>query len=354
MSLDRKKKFLVFIAYVFVIVGILYFILKFCLGYLLPFIIGTVLAFLVQKPAVSISYKLKIKKSTAALCCVILIYLALVLIIVFAGNRIYILAANFTHKAPVLIEKLTGAVKGFSGEIKELTDGTAGEYGEYISNTVNNFAENLLVKLSEWISSFFARFAASLPSVVFSVFVTVITGCYIAKDFEKLKENTYFALGEENTHKIRKIWEITVNKVFKIIKGYFLLSLIAFVQLMVGFFIMKIGAPIRIAAITALVDMLPVLGSGTVLIPWAIVSVLTGKVKRAVSLVIIYAVVTVVRNILEPKIMGKQVGLHPVVILVSMVLGLKIFGFAGLFVLPLIVTVGYHYTVTESPLQHSM
>lgn len=347
MNLDRKKKFLVYIAYVFVIVGILYFILKFCLGYLLPFIIGTVLAFLVQKPASFVGDKLKIKKSTAALCCVILIYLVLVIILLFAGSRIYLLAASFTHRAPEFIEKLTEAVKGVSNKIKELTLGTAGDYGEYISNTVYGFAENLLVKVSDGISSFFARFAASLPSVVFSVFVTVITGCYIAKDFEKLKENTYFALGTENTLKIRKIWEITVNKVFKIMKGYFILALIAFVQLAVGFLVLKINGAIKVAALTAFVDMLPILGSGTVLIPWAIISALTGKVKTAIGLAVVYAVITVVRNIMEPKVMGKQVGLHPVVTLVSMVLGLKIFGFAGLFVLPLIVTVGYHYMISK-------
>ncbi|MEE0840411.1 MAG: sporulation integral membrane protein YtvI [Acutalibacteraceae bacterium] len=347
MNLDRKKKFLVYIAYVFVVVGILYFILKFCLGYLLPFIVGTVLAFLVQKPAYFISNKLKIKKGTAALCCVILIYLALVLILLFAGSRIYLLATSFAHRAPELIEKLTDAVKDFSNRIKDVTVGTAGDYGEYISDTLYGFAENLLVKVSEWISSFFARFAASLPSVIFSVFVTVITGCYIAKDFEKLKENTYFALGDENTLKIRKIWGIAVNNVFKIMKGYLILAFIAFVQLAIGFLILEIDGAVKVAVLTAFVDMLPVLGSGTVLIPWAVVAALTGKATKAIGLVIIYAVVTVVRNIMEPKIMGKQVGLHPVVTLLSMVLGLKIFGFAGLFALPLIVTVGYHYMLSK-------
>ncbi len=343
MNNDRKKKFLVYVAYISVIGGILYFILKFCLGYLLPFVIGTVLAFLVQKPASAISRKLKVKKGTAALGCVILIYLALVLVLLFAVSRIYLSAADFTHKAPEFIEKITDSAKQFSDKIKELTYGTSGNYGEYISDTVYAFVQKLLLKVSDVISSFFTQFAASLPGIIFSVFVTVITGCYIAKDFELLKENTYFALGRENTHKIRKIWEITVNNVFKIIKGYLILAVIAFVQLALGFLILKINGALKAAMLTAFVDMLPVLGSGTVLIPWAVISALTGRVPRAIGLAVIYAVVAVVRNIMEPKIMGKQVGLHPVITLLSMVLGLKIFGFAGLFVLPLVITVGYHY-----------
>lgn len=357
MTNEKKKKFLIYVAYSLVLLGLLYFALKFCLSYLLPFIIGTIIAIGVQRPASLLSERISIKKGILALILVISIYLALVLILFFVGSRIYIAAADFTNKAPQIFEKVTIMAKSVTEKIQGFTGNISGEYGGYVSTAVNNFIENTVSKVSDYISSFFTQFAASVPGMIFSIFVTIITGCYIAKDFEVLKNNLKFALKPDYITNIRKIWVITTNNVFKILKGYIILALIAFVQLLIGFLILRIDGAAKTALLIAFVDILPVFGSGTVLIPWAIISAFNGRFTLTVGLVIIYAVITIVRNIAEPKIVGRQVGLHPLLTLASMFLGVKIFGFWGLFLLPLIVTVGYHYAaekVTENSYQHSM
>jgi len=99
-----------------------------------------------------------------------------------------------------------------------------------------------------------------------------------------------------------------------------------------------------IAAFTAVVDILPVLGTGLVLIPWALFHLIKGNLSLGLGLVLIYVVITVIRNVLEPKLVGQQIGLHPIVMLLCMYAGVRIFGVIGLFILPFsILVIKYLY-----------
>ena len=88
------------------------------------------------------------------------------------------------------------------------------------------------------------------------------------------------------------------------------------------------------AAIIAILDIMPILGTGGIMIPWAIISLVLGYTRLGLELLLIYAIVTVVRNYVEPKIVGTQLGLHPIITLIAMFIGLRLFGFWGLFGLP--------------------
>ena len=88
------------------------------------------------------------------------------------------------------------------------------------------------------------------------------------------------------------------------------------------------------ATLIAMLDILPILGTGGIMIPWAVISFVLGYTTLGIRLLIIYIIVTVVRNYVEPKIVGTQLGLHPIITLVSMFIGLRLFGFWGLFGLP--------------------
>lgn len=343
MDNTKKKKFLVYVAYISVIGALLYFAIRFCLFYLLPFIIGFCIAFAVQKPAEKISKRLKIKKGTAALFTVIGIYILMILLVFLLGNRIFAFISDFTLEAPKHFEKITASVKGVIEKIINASAEFSGGLPQFLISSADSFFQTVTLKASQYVSTFLTRLASSLPGFIFSLFVTVITGCYIAKDFDGIKENLNFALKPQYLRFLKKIRRITLNNVFKIIKSYLFLALIAFIELTAGFLILRIDGAVRIAFITAIIDMLPVLGCGTVLVPWAIINAFSGNYVRAVGLLVIYAVVLIVRNISEPKILGKQVGLHPMLTLISIFLGLKIFGFWGLLIVPLIVTVGYHY-----------
>ncbi|MDR3645587.1 MAG: AI-2E family transporter, partial [Clostridia bacterium] len=120
------------------------------------------------------------------------------------------------------------------------------------------------------------------------------------------------------------------------------LMAITFTELCIGLGLMRVSHVVMIAALIAIVDILPILGTGTVLVPWAIIELVVGRQIFGLMLLLLYAIILVVRNILEPKIVGYHIGLYPLVTLIAMYVGLQAFGAVGLFTFPITVIVIKH------------
>ncbi len=135
-----------------------------------------------------------------------------------------------------------------------------------------------------------------------------------------------------------------MGSVFKLIKGYAILMLMTFLELLAGFLILRVKYALLLSLLIAVIDILPVLGTGTVLIPWGIAGLILKNTALGIGILVLYAVITVIRNFAEPKIIGKQIGINPLFTLLSMFIGIKLLGFAGVIIFPtaLIVTVKYY------------
>ena len=109
---------------------------------------------------------------------------------------------------------------------------------------------------------------------------------------------------------------------------------LTFALLTVGFFLLGIKNLLPVAALVTLVDAIPVLGTGTVLIPWSIVCLLQADRARGIGLLAIYGVVWLIRSVLEPKVLGKELGLDPLTTLFSVYAGFRLMGFVGMLIAP--------------------
>ncbi len=118
-----------------------------------------------------------------------------------------------------------------------------------------------------------------------------------------------------------------------------MITLITFLELFVAFTVLGIKYAFLIALVIAVIDILPVLGTGTVLIPWSIFLLLIGDYYTGIALIIVYIVIAVIRQIIEPKIVGKYIGLYPLLTLVAMYTGLRVMGVLGLITFPLIIII---------------
>ena len=125
------------------------------------------------------------------------------------------------------------------------------------------------------------------------------------------------------------------DTLFVVIRSYVLIMLLTFAELSILFSLFGIESAVLKAALIALLDILPILGTGGIMIPWAVLTLLKGKLKLGLGLLVVYAAITIIRNIIEPKIVGGRLGLHPVVTLASMFLGAQLFGVIGLFGFPI-------------------
>ena len=128
----------------------------------------------------------------------------------------------------------------------------------------------------------------------------------------------------------------------RLIQAYATLMLITFLELCIWLTLIGIPHSIMISALIAIVDILPILGTGTVVIPWVVIEFIMGNWHLGMLLLLMYGFILIVRNILEPKIVGHHIGLYPLVTLVSMYVGLKALGAVGMFIFPLTVIILKH------------
>lgn len=341
MTLENKKKFLINILYTIVIIALLYIVFKFLLSYLFPFIIGIVLAALVQKPSEFLERKIKIKSGITAAAMVFVFYILLVTILTFVGIRLYAALSGFVAKIPEYIPQIQAFISDLNGKFSSLTDNLPdGMAASFNIGAVFESAINTVVQfLTSTVGSSATGIAKSVPSLIITVIVTIVASCYIAKDYANVKKYVKSILPEKYINGYIEVRSLLIESIIKFFKGYMLLMLITFVELSVGLTILGYPYSIGIAAIIAVVDILPVLGTGTVVIPWAIIRLISGDIWQGIALLILYLVITVVRNFLEPRVIGKQMGLHPLITLASIFVGLRLFGFLGMLAVPVVLII---------------
>lgn len=355
MKLEQKRVFLINIAFVAVVAAIIFFVARFMLSYLLPFLIGVILAFVMQKPAEFISSKIKLKKGICAAVMVTLGYVAVAGAVVLIGWLLISAVSSLAQLVPGYMESASAAIADWRGTLdaffeERLPDGAGNTLEEVIGSAVGTLSQNV----TSFVSGVATSVAKSIPGILVSSIVTVVASFYIAKDFDKLLKFLKGVLGDKLSSKVSIIKGIVVDSVFKYIKGYLLMMCITFCELLIGFLIIGIKKAPLIAIIVAIVDLLPVLGTGTVLLPWAVILLISGSFGKALAVIALYAVITVVRNVLEPKVIGDQVGVNPLITLITMFVGLRLSGIAGMFLLPVSVIVIITYYKRELDQERAM
>ncbi len=344
MTVDKKRKFLIDTAFIVLITAILYFVFKFCTIYLLPFLIGLLLAVIVQRPAKFIATKTKLSKRLVSVVLVVVLYLATISLIAAICVFIYEKASDFVLTLPQYISVIGSTVSDLSAKFSNVLN----DLPQEIVTAVNAFPETIVSRLTEFATTFLSGSATvvakNAPSLLITVIVTVVASCYLAKDYDSIMRFVHSNISERASLIIRDTKEIFFQSVLKLLKSYFLLMMITFAELSVGLLIIGIKKPVAVAGIIAFVDLLPVLGTGAVVIPWSIISLITGNIWRGIGLALLYLVITIVRNFLEPKIIGDQVGLYPLITLLALFVGLRLFGLFGMLAFPIaiIIIVGLH------------
>ena len=191
----------------------------------------------------------------------------------------------------------------------------------------------------KFLSNFTINTAVKIPTILLSTIIGYVSAFYMLYDYDKLSNAISAQFSEKTKKFINVINNQALTSFFRMIVAYIIISIVCFVELIIGFYIIGIEEATFLALIIAIVDVLPVVGSGTVLIPWAIISLILGNPLQAVGLGVLFAVITVVRQILEPRVVGKQVGLYPLTTVCALFIGLQLMGGLGLIVAPLYVII---------------
>lgn len=205
---------------------------------------------------------------------------------------------------------------------------------ETLSGLGSGLLKDALTTLSAKLTSAAGGILMKLPHFFFVFVIFLMAAFYLCADFERVSRYLSSLLPMGAVRKLGKVKKLIFTTTLRYLRAYFILLVITFGELLVAFLLLGVDYALTLALLIALLDALPAIGVGTVLIPWALVSILLGNWKRAIALLAIYAVVTVVRQVAEPHVIGTQLGLHPLASLTAVYAGYKLAGIWGLLFAP--------------------
>lgn len=276
------------------------------------------------------------------------ILIVLVLLIFFA--LLSLVAVLLTERiirwgsaaASTLPDTFNGILSFCQERVRQLEDLAGRLFHRNLENSVTSHFPELFDAVSKKIlasiPTLMGKLVNFVPRFFISLFIFLIFTYYFSCDWDKFSRFIQRYVSTEKLEGIGRVKRRFFRGLTQYSKAYLLLFLITFSQLLLGFVLLKIPGAAGKAFTVAFVDLLPIFGCGTVLIPWAFISLVLGHGTLSFGLFLTYLVILVVRQILEPKIVGSSIGLHPALSLICVLLGLTFFGFAGMILVPLFAT----------------
>lgn len=339
-NLEKQKIFIIRVLYSVLVLGIVYIALKYVLYALMPFLIGFVISFMLRPLIRKLTILTNGWEKLWSIVIILLFYFTIGLTITILSMKAIQTAVNYIQTLPALYESyisplLDDGIHWMSSFIESFTvfefDDIAQQLSSALMTIVSNGSSALINILTD--------VTVSLPSLILSFFFSIISSFFICLDYRRIIRFIMLQLNDKQREVVVTIRQFMKGTVSGFFIGYAKIMLITFIELAIGFSILRIENGITIAFMIAIFDILPVLGTGGIMLPWAVFCLLSNQLGVAIGLFVVYIIITVIRNILEPRIVGKQIGLHPLLMLISMYFGISLFGFLGLFLLPITILI---------------
>lgn len=310
---------------------LVFFAWKYLIPILLPFFFAWLLSLAVRPLALRLSGAVRIPRKICAALLFLLFLTAAVLLAVAACRR---LAGEVSRLLSSILSGEGGVYDFFDrlsawiGALPFFRHDPAA--GEKITDMVTDLFRGALARVAERLPALAADLAAVLPSALLSLVVALFSGFYFCVWEQSPAARLASFLPARWREKLPAIRAGVKRLSWNYLRAYLLLLLLTFCELFAGFSILGVNYAFLLAILTAFVDLLPVLGVGTVLIPWAVVSLFRKNFYLGFGLLILYAVTLIARQISEPHLLGKTLGLRPFATLFAGFAGWKLFGILGM------------------------
>lgn len=325
----------------------LWLFLRYGLSIILPFAIGWAIALVISPVAKKLAGKRSRTKKFLSVLFLVLLIAAVCLVIFLTFDRL-------VYETKRLIERLGDESAGITRAVNNVLDffedmasriplldklsdaDTGGALRDKIDSVVADILSGAAVKLTAFIPKFIGTMIKGFPSFLLFVLVMLISSFYFCTDLDGIHRGIMRALPNCVSDKLPPVKKRVIYTALKYLRAYILIFLMTLGELLVGFCVLGVDYALLLALVVAVIDILPVFGVGSVLIPWSVVMLISGNYYRGIGLLIIYACITVIRQIAEPKVVGGSIGLHPLLTLVAMYAGFKLLGIVGMILGPVI------------------
>ena len=326
-------------AYYAVILGIVYLVFRYLLNLIGPFFIAFLFAWMLTPAIRFLTVRAHMKYNLAAALCLILFFALLGGAAVLVTSRVVALAAEMTPHLPNFyrdtlapgLEDLSDWVQGLA----ERVDPQAAELLRQAMPSVTSSIGSAVTSASMGLVSLLTGWMTKLPTRLISAVICVISTIFLTVDFHRITAFLLRQVPDRARHVVAGAKDALGGILRKYGRGYAIIMGVTFLEMLAGMLLLRQKNALLIAAAIAVFDIFPIVGAGTILVPWCAISLLSGATGRGIGLLILYITEVCVRQYIEPRIVGRQIGLHPLLTLMAMLVGLRLFGGVGLFGLPI-------------------
>lgn len=300
----------------------------------MPFLVAFIISLIIEPIIRILMRKMKLTRRTSSIIIFIVVSAIILGTIIWGIVSLVSEASNLLEGLNEYIEKAYTFFQNFLQSI----DFNKFHLPNEITSVLQNSTNGLLTNLSEWIRNVLnglLNMITSIPIIAIYFVVTIMALYFICVDKVYILDQLEHHLPEKWVFKLGNHVRDLIKTLGGYLKAQVTLIFTSFLISLVGLYILKftkfnIEFPLLMALFIGFVDALPILGSGTVMIPWAIISALNGDLKLGIAIFVLFVIMSIIRQFMEPKLVSKHIGTHPIFTLIAMYTGFKFIGVMGM------------------------
>lgn len=324
------------IFFALVIIMAIYLFFSRFLVYLLPFVLAWIIASLINPIVNLLDNKTKIPRGIISALLVVLLVSIIILLSFLGVSCLITELSNMSAKLPQYFNMVRAIFDDLLSQGQNIYINLPDGFTQLVDSSFDNLIRSVMAAISNAIGKSLS-IVTLFPKTLIFIIVTIMASYLISRDIKKIGEFISSQLPADFVVRLKTV-ELDL---FKALGGFIRAQLtimgITFIMTATGLYIIGIPYALTMALIIGLVDALPILGTGAIMVPWSLVNILTENYGIGFALLVLYAIIIITRQIIEPKIVGRNIGLHPLATLAALYIGIQLFGVIGVVLGPVIV-----------------
>lgn len=327
---------------IFLIIAGIYISTKLAVFYM-PFLIAFIISLIIEPAIRYLMKRMNFTRRMSSIIIFLLVFSIIIGSITWGTISLVSESTNLLQTLNLYIDRAYTQIQDAIGKMNI----TKISISNNVFNLMQDASTELLFKISRWLTDFLTKLlniVTSIPTIGIYTVITILSLYFICTDRIYILDLMEHHMPSKWVQKIA----IHIKEITKNLGGYLkaeaILILVSFFISVIGLYILKfvgmnVGYPFLIALAIAFVDALPILGSGTVMVPWAIMSALNGDIRLGIAIIVLWVIMSIARQFLEPKIVSGKIGIHPIFTLIAMYTGFKVIGVMGMLVGPIVLII---------------
>ncbi len=331
----RNLKLITNIIISLVVVFACMFLLPRLVAFFMPFIVGWIISCIANPMVVFLERRIKIKRKAGT----VVVIVCAIAVVIGVGYLVFSILfrqlAGFITDVPQMWSAMVQELNDFGERVTRIMGVVSPNFSDIMINTINAIGNAITELPSKFDSETFegmGTMVGSIANIIISIIMSILSSYFFISDREWLGK----AIDKFVPNSILKKYEVFYNSIKQAVGGYFKaqfrIELWIYILILIGLVILDVKYAILIALLIAILDFLPFFGSGAVFLPWAIISFLCGEYVRTIGFLIIWGVGQLVRQLIQPKIMGDSIGMEPLPTLFLLYIGYKAAGVIGMII----------------------